>query len=557
MKFRYLVGLLVALNFNNGFAADAEIAAGNYQGAYEAFTQRSAAGINAALQHNQDFNHNNDRDASRRSAAGLALRTAVIGLGFDDLKTVVETNHAFFKTSLGVSLLQGWALNKFDKPVTPYYIGYYFSFDKMFQGLATRVGTIADLGATAKTFFQSAFTRGLAAVEADRRGFYDHMIYLPYAIGQVRAAVPAIDGAGVAPLPSMEMVIANAKRSAMEARTEAANLVPAKAGRAVHLMDESEFGDAQGNWDADNFVGLQKYTIQTPKLCKAIDLATLEIFQSLPADTTIDAFTFMGRTVSAHMAAFRAAIEAADAEHVEAPVGVDVPLAPVVALGEATVTEHLALILAPGDDITEEKATKLQALLKGGHVDIPAVLNAAADEIGAANFALAETLAAQTANCRTIIDAIRLEEQKRAATRAAHEAEVRIVKDAFLELKALRGPQLTPVVFDANCVKAVTVARDLIRLEIMEARFAEKIKQANVGATPILDALAVYKAGDLAPKALPEVLKQKRGVVSEARAKASQATHDEISAENKAKAEMLRFARQLLSYVATKVELVA
>jgi hypothetical protein len=312
MKFRYLVGLLVALNFNNGFAADAEIAAGNYQGAYEAFTQRSAAGINAALQHNQDFNHNNDRDASRRSAAGLALRTAVIGLGFDDLKTVVERNHEFFKTSLGVSLLYGWALNRFDTPVTPYYIGYYFSFDKMFQGLATRVGTIADLGATAKTFLQSFFTRGLAAVEADRWKFYDHMLYLPYAIGQVRKVAPVVGA------PSVDMVIAAATRSAMEAWTEAANLVPAKAGRAVHLMDESGFRSLQINWRANSVVGLQKVTIQASELCSKIDPLMLEIFQSLP-DGTLDTYVFKGKTLTAHIADFRAAmVKVADHNEISA-----------------------------------------------------------------------------------------------------------------------------------------------------------------------------------------------------------------------------------------------
>jgi hypothetical protein len=306
MKYKYIVGLLVALSFNSGFAA--EVATDNYQEIYEAFTRGGAANINAALKNNPNFNHNADADTIRSSATGLALRTAVIGLGFAELQTLVEANeanHTFFKTSLGMSLLYGWVLNQFADAVTPYYIGRYFSFDKMFQGLANR----ADVDANVKTFLQSAFTRGLAAVEADRWAFYGHMLYLPYAIEKVRATVPVAPAA-----PTMDAIIAGARRSADEARTEAANLARAP-GRAVHLIDETTLGDPQDDSDDSNFVGLQIFTIQNPELCNDILAIKLEIFHSLPADTDADTFTFMGSSVSAHMLAFRAAIEAADAEH--------------------------------------------------------------------------------------------------------------------------------------------------------------------------------------------------------------------------------------------------
>ncbi len=181
MKYKYIVGLFVALGFSNAFAADEEpIAKDNYQAMYEAFRCSSVKDINDALQNNQTFNHKNDTDIIRSSQTGLALRKAVIGLNADQLQAVVEKNHEFFKTSLGTSLIYGWTLNQFKEPVTPYYIGDYFSFDKLFQGLASKM-----VDHNVATFLKSAFTLGLSAVEADRWAFYDHMLYLPYAIEQV------------------------------------------------------------------------------------------------------------------------------------------------------------------------------------------------------------------------------------------------------------------------------------------------------------------------------------------------------------------------------------
>jgi hypothetical protein len=268
----------------------------------------------------------------------------------------VEANQAnldFFKTSLGVSLLYGWALNQYADPTMPYYIGRYFSFDKMFQGLADRASDDANI----KAFLKSTFTRGLAAVEADRWAFYDHMVYLPYAIAKVREtavvidAVAADDDAHVAadddgdvaahhraegavstarlskaralseaqPLadaagalvqrPSMNMVIADARRSLDEERIEAANLVRAP-GRAVHLIDERTFGDPQANCNANNFIGLQQTTIQWRQHCDGIDPTVLEIFRSLP-DCTPDDYHFREQKLVAHMETIRAAMSKA------------------------------------------------------------------------------------------------------------------------------------------------------------------------------------------------------------------------------------------------------
>ena len=207
MKYKYIVGLLVALGFSNAFAADEEITAKDYQQIYLAFRCGGTAEINAALENNQTFNHKDDTDIIRSSQTGLALRKAVIGLNAADLRAVFDKNHEFFTTSLGTSLIYGWTLNQFKEPITPYYIGDYFSFDKLFQGLA---GKMADHDL--KFFLKGAFTLGLSAVEADRWAFYDHMLYLPYAIEQVGAA-------GAYDL-SIDDVIRMSRRTKEEAKAE-------------------------------------------------------------------------------------------------------------------------------------------------------------------------------------------------------------------------------------------------------------------------------------------------------------------------------------------------
>jgi hypothetical protein len=294
MKYKYIAGLLVALSFNSGFAAEAVIGPDSYQEIYSAFHRGGVVNINVALKNNEGFNHNNDVDTIRRSAAGFALRTAVIGLNAAELQTVVEKNHEFFKTSLGVSLVYGWALNHFKDAITPYYIGHYFSFGKMFQGLADSVAGDVNV----RTFLKSAFTRGLRAVEDDRWAFYDHMLYLPYAIEKVRAIEQVVEAA-----PSMDGVIAGARRTKAEAQTEAANLVPAKAGRTVHLDVVANTEDDTKSGCAD-LAEAQEYILLRPDLF-GDRTPEQETFLSLPAGTP-ETYEFMGRSVAAHMAVFKA-----------------------------------------------------------------------------------------------------------------------------------------------------------------------------------------------------------------------------------------------------------
>ena len=204
MNSKCVLGVLVFASLSNIFSAlgCTSIPADEYQRIYAAFTRGGAISITAALENNQNFNHNNDENKVRSSATGFALRTTVIGLSFEDLKKVVEANLGFFtETSLGVSLVYGWTLNQFKEPVTPYYLGHYFSFNKMFQSMADTCGG-ADVNV--KTFLKSVFTLGLKAVEDDRWAFYDHMLYLPYTIEQVRLTAP-VGGAA----PSLDMIIAD------------------------------------------------------------------------------------------------------------------------------------------------------------------------------------------------------------------------------------------------------------------------------------------------------------------------------------------------------------
>jgi len=326
MKYKYIVGLLVALSLNNAFAAE-EITAGDYQRIYLAFRCGGSREINAALANNQTFNHKDDTDIIRSSQTGLALRKAVIGLDAADLQAVVETNHEFFKTSLGISLVYGWTLNKFKEPVTPYYIGYYFSFDKLFQGLADKFASNPQVS----TFLKSTFTLGLSAVEADRWAFYDHMLYLPYAIEQnetkkalddtcidddsetesetesegeskagnnIWRSKHSVDYCVEAYALSINEVIMMTHRTKEEAQTEAKR-APCI---AIHLQDN--LGDFDHNWKTPNFVGLQKCTIQAPKYCSRINPIALAVFQSLPASTNKD-YEFMGKFVSNHYRNFR------------------------------------------------------------------------------------------------------------------------------------------------------------------------------------------------------------------------------------------------------------
>ena len=324
MKYKYIVGLLVALSFSNAFGADVEepIAHGDYQAMYEAFRCSSVKDINTALQNNQTFNHKDDTDIIRSSQTGLALRKAVIGLETDQLQEVVEENPEFFKTSLGVSLVYGWTLNQFKEPVTPYYIGYFFSFDKLFQGLASKI-----VDSQVRTFLKSAFTLGLSAVEADRWAFYDHMLYLPYAIEQAKITPAFADDTCddeaeratedmsengdiwklIEPYTiSIDDVVRMSRRTKEEAQAEAKRAP----GIAIHLQGDLKATTRKPTDFAESFIEMQKYVIKHPGDCVGIPTRALEIFKSLPADTN-EHYEFMGESVSKHCQNFEHAIHVA------------------------------------------------------------------------------------------------------------------------------------------------------------------------------------------------------------------------------------------------------
>ena len=286
MKYKYIVGILVALSFNNAFGADADetINHGDYQEMYLAFSHGGCKEINAALANNPTFNNKEDVDDILLSCqTGFALRKAVIGLSAPDLQAVVERNHEFFKTSLGVSLVYGWTLRTLNSTTTPYYIDECFSFDKLFQGMADKIND-----SQVSTFLKSTFTLGLRAVDADRWAFYDHMLYLPYAIEQMGISGPSA--------LSIDEVLKMSHRTKAEAKSERAY----KAGRAADLMNEASFYDPDENLidhgDDTALARIKQLIIQIPELFTSLDAHSklaLEILVSLPADTP-GSYEFLG-----------------------------------------------------------------------------------------------------------------------------------------------------------------------------------------------------------------------------------------------------------------------
>ena len=126
-----------------------------------------------------DFNHKKDNDVIRSSQSGLLTRKAFIKLSDADFVKVVEDSLPFFSHSFDFSLIHGWMLNKFKDSTTPYYTGTYFSFDKFFFGM------IGKMPLALQNIIKKAWCSARKDVEVNRWDYYDHMLYLPYAIDQV------------------------------------------------------------------------------------------------------------------------------------------------------------------------------------------------------------------------------------------------------------------------------------------------------------------------------------------------------------------------------------
>ncbi len=143
------------------------------------------------------FNHKKDSDIIRSSMSGLYTRKAFIKLSDADFVKVVNNALPFFSKPFGFSLIHGWMLNKFKDSTTPYYIGTYFSFDKFFFGM------IGKMPVNVQNIIKKAWFSARKDVEKSRWDYYDHMLYLPYAIEQA-------GGAKEATAPSMDPVIMGA-----------------------------------------------------------------------------------------------------------------------------------------------------------------------------------------------------------------------------------------------------------------------------------------------------------------------------------------------------------
>ncbi len=150
----------------------------------------------------KDFNPSKDTNIVRASFAGFLTRKAFIKLSDEQFTNVVSNCFPFFSTPYGFSLIHGWMLNKFRESTTPYYIGTYFSFDKFFWGMVNAMP--ATIPGNAKSIIKRAWWSARADIEANRWGYYDNMLYLPYAIEQ--AGVAKAVGA-----PTIDMVIADSR----------------------------------------------------------------------------------------------------------------------------------------------------------------------------------------------------------------------------------------------------------------------------------------------------------------------------------------------------------
>ena len=287
MKYKYIVGLLVALSLNNAFAADEAIDL--YQNVYGALTTRTASPtdrINAALENNEDYDNKKDSVLWRSILAGFQLRKAVFELNATELQTIVEAHNAFFKTSLGMSLVYGWTLKHFAAPELPYYIVGNFSFGQHFNLIADQFTT-----EQTKTFLKSTFTLGLAAVDGDedtKWEFYSDAISALCVVESIGSRDGDL---------SMDGIIDGSYLTNEKKRTESLR-VP---GRADHLWIETSFDTEEYNLkdhddDATALVSLQLLIIQKPELFKTLDTPSnlaLEILVSLPANTPRN-YEFLG-----------------------------------------------------------------------------------------------------------------------------------------------------------------------------------------------------------------------------------------------------------------------
>ncbi len=225
------------------------------------------------------------------------FRKLIIGLDSENLRGIVESNNEFFKGFLGVSLIYGWALNQRKEIVTPFYVGKYFSFHKMFEDLANEIG-----GYT-KTFLKSRFILGLQAVEKDRfRFLFDGIIPLHYAISQVRVEK---ERARLPTLPSSTVGDNNTElskklfRETLRSQTEVEQEDIAwreQPGVAYHLLNKKEFSSVEENLLAcDSLKSIQQLCIQTEKAeYLKISPSSIEKILSLPQDTPVTYILYNG-----------------------------------------------------------------------------------------------------------------------------------------------------------------------------------------------------------------------------------------------------------------------
>ncbi len=119
-----------------------------------------------------------------------SARIAFIRLADDQLsRLLVDSKYnEFLSSALGFSFIHGWILARSEAVITPYYVGKYFSYEKMYQGLIAQVES-----GNIKTRFNDLLCDGIVSINAANEVrelgyFFDYVIPLHYAIEKAKEA---------------------------------------------------------------------------------------------------------------------------------------------------------------------------------------------------------------------------------------------------------------------------------------------------------------------------------------------------------------------------------
>lgn len=121
----------------------------------------------------------------------LYTRKAFIKLSTKQFVDVVVNCQDYFKTQFGFSLIHGWMLNRLDEVITPYYVGKFFSFKKMFEGMMEKFSSNRHYSTVIGTIRHCVFFEAMKNIQEDRWSYYfDCALWLHSAIDHVKTENP-------------------------------------------------------------------------------------------------------------------------------------------------------------------------------------------------------------------------------------------------------------------------------------------------------------------------------------------------------------------------------